>query len=99
MPVDFIKVNTTDSAAFMAKDVQRAAKLTEDLIQLLTFIKERSTHLFVGAPTNNFAPLEQAFGVEAGKGQTVFDMINGTLGAMAGTMTNSQALEFKNRVG
>jgi hypothetical protein len=43
--------------------------------------------------------IESIFGLPAGKGQIVYDLINGTLGAMRGTFQNTNAITLTDIVG
>lgn len=43
--------------------------------------------------------IEELFGIPTGKGQTVYDMLNGSIGAMKGTMQNAQAKNVTETVG
>lgn len=98
---DYIKVATDQSAATKAR-------------MLLDFKDAVARVLMLGPPmllimNENFddsnpaaivwTDLEALFGLPAGGGHTVFDMVNGTLGAMQGTMQNSQAVNLISRVG
>jgi hypothetical protein len=47
----------------------------------------------------NWTDIETLFGLPAGKGQTVFNMVNGSVGAMEGTMTNSQCKDMTELLG
>lgn len=47
----------------------------------------------------SFTAIETLFGLPSGKGQTVYDLVNGTRGALGGTMQNSNALALIDRVG
>jgi len=43
--------------------------------------------------------IEALFGLPAGKGQTVYDLMNGSIGAMDGTMQNAQAKNITETLG
>jgi len=47
----------------------------------------------------NFADIEALFGVEAGQGQVVFDLVNGSTGAMNGTFQNTDCKTITEKVG
>lgn len=98
---DFIKIVKNDSVT-----AQKA-------LDLLTFKDAVARVLMLGPPllaamNHNFDDSNpQAivwtdfalFGIPSGKEQTVFDMVNGVMGAMTGTMQNAQAVEISARVG
>lgn len=46
-----------------------------------------------------FTELEAVFGLPSGKGQTVFDMVNGAVGSMTGTFQVADAKNITERVG
>lgn len=48
---------------------------------------------------SNFADIESLFGVPATKGQAVFDLVNGSVGAMEGSFQVDDAKEIIDRVG
>ncbi len=99
MANDFIKCDTTDTNAFMSRDVVSVAQQTRQLIDLLEAIIDRGFRLFENGPPTNFAGFEQACGLNPGQGQVVFDLLNGTKAALLGTGQNANAVELKNRVG
>lgn len=98
---DYIKVNAANAAASKA-------------MNLISF-KDALTQVFMQGPVilaimnQNFddsnpqsiiwSDLETLFGIPTGTGQTVFDMLNGTMGALNGTMQNNQAANLIARVG
>jgi hypothetical protein len=47
----------------------------------------------------NFTDIETLFGIEAGEGQTVFDLVNGSTGAMVGTFQNTDCKTITEKVG
>lgn len=46
-----------------------------------------------------FTDLEALFGLPAGKGQTVFDLVNGAVGSMEGAFQVADAKNITERVG
>ncbi len=99
MANDFIKCDTLDTNAFMARDVVQAAQMTRNLIDLVESLIDRGFRLFESGPPTNFAGFEQACGIDPGQGQVVFDLLNGTKAALLGTGQSANAVELKNRVG
>lgn len=47
----------------------------------------------------NFTDIEALFGLPAGKGQIVFDLVNGSIGSMEGSFQVDDAKEIIDRVG
>ena len=47
----------------------------------------------------NFAELEKLFGVPVGKGQEIFDLINGSIGSMEEAIPDFRCQEITERVG
>lgn len=47
----------------------------------------------------SFGDIEVLFGVEAGSGQMVFDLVNGSTSAMVGSMQNSDCKTITEKVG
>lgn len=96
MARDFIKVDTTLGTAKYAgrlilfKDTLRDAY-------------ERGKELLAVAGHNNdgsvWTDVEAIFGLPAGKGQTVFNLINGSVGAMEGTFQTADAKNITETLG
>lgn len=96
MAADFIKIDRTNTAATHSSKIIAAVQTARSLVNQLTEIQGIGFRNFAGT---DFAAFEALFGIPAGKGQTVFDLINGSQQALAGTAQNANALEFINRVG
>jgi hypothetical protein len=47
----------------------------------------------------DFTDIETLFGVEAGSGQVVFDLVNGSTGAMIGQFQNADCKTITEKVG
>jgi hypothetical protein len=91
-----IKTSRTDASAIHAAEVRDFVNTVRKALQLGETLSERGFR-YIGSPAD-FAEFELTHGLSTGQGQTVFDMINGTLGAMKGTMQNDQAIELTERV-
>lgn len=96
MADDFVVINRTDVNAIFGSELKEATIQTRRLIDLLEALVARGFHMF---DNTDFTMFEEKHGLPAGSGQLVFDMCNGTLGAMKGTMQNDQALNLMNKVG
>lgn len=92
----FIKVDTSQSSATHAG-------------LLRAFVQQQRAAYEIGAKvraimSNNndgtiFTDIEALFGLPAGKGQAVFDLVNGTVGAMEGTFTNNNGKSIGELIG
>jgi hypothetical protein len=101
--VDYISVNVNANKTVPQTQPQALLNFKNALAQVLMqgpILLDIANHNFddsVNPP--NFAAFEMLFGIPTGTGQAVFDMINGTMGALTGTMQNSQAVTLVSRVG
>jgi hypothetical protein len=92
MPIDIIHPAT---GAYASAELRNAAELLLGAINQIQKTFNIASHLNNGV---DFIALESAFGLQAGQGQIVFDLLNGTLGALNGTMQNSNAIALTSRV-
>jgi len=93
---DFIKVDRTTTTAVYANDLVAAISAVRTAVQHLDKVKAIMEHNHDGTV---FTDLEALFGLAAGKGSIVYDYVNGTRGAMAGTFQNNNAELLIARVG
>lgn len=97
MVLDFIKISNADLAtAPFSNDLINLVRAAQTFSQQLNQVKARMDHLGDGT---TWTTVETKHGIPSGQGQTVYDRINGTLGALNGTMTNSNFVELINRIG
>lgn len=96
MPIDFYHPDTTLTTAPFASKLILLSRSLRDTIDLLDEVKTIMDHNNDGT---TFTAIETLFGLPTGKGQTVYDLCNGTSQAIAGTAQNSNALALINRVG
>lgn len=96
MAIDFIKADTTVTTAVFAAKLVSLSRQLRDTIDLLDEVKTIMDHSNDGSV---FTLIETFFGLPSGKGQTVYDLCNGTMQAISGTAQNSNALSLINRVG
>jgi hypothetical protein len=93
---DFIKIDTSAVAATQAISLR-------SFVQALRTAYEQGTKVRAVMGHNNdgtvFTDIETLFGLPAGKGQTVFDLVNGAIGAMEGTFQVPDAKNLTERVG
>jgi hypothetical protein len=96
MARNFIKIDTTIAAA-------THAGLLRAYIQTLRQAYEQGQRILAIMDHNHdgtvFSDIEALFGLPTGKGQIVFDLVNGSVGAMEGTLQNNDAKQITERVG
>lgn len=96
MPLDYIKINTEISTEKFAADLINAIGALRNAIDQLEKCKALMDHMNNGIV---FTDIETHFGLPSGTGQTIYDLLNGTLGAMKGTFQNADAVTLMERVG
>lgn len=96
MARDFIKVDRTTTTATQAgsllsfKDTLRSALEQGDKILAVMGHNNDGTV---------FTDIETLFGLPTGKGQTVFNFVNGSVGAMKGTFQNADSKNLTETIG
>jgi len=95
--IDYIKIDTsspaTASQAVLLKSyVQQLRGAYNTGKQLIALMG----HMNDGV---SFTSIETFFGLPAGKGQTVFNLVNGSVGSMEGTFQVSDAKNITEQVG
>lgn len=95
MARDFIVVSTTSAAATQARSLIDYARQLRNAYDSGKRILAIMTHNNDGA---NFSDIETLFGLAAGKGQTVFDLVNGSIGSMEGAFQVDDAKEITERI-
>lgn len=96
MARDFIKVDPTQSAATQARAL---------LSYISTLRSAYEQGLKVAAVMNHnndgttFTDIETLFGLPTGKGQTVFNFVNGSTGTMVGTFQTADVKNITETVG
>jgi hypothetical protein len=99
MPNDFVNVNPTGPKPQPQLLLNFRNAVAQVLMQGPVLLGEMN-HMFDGARDPiDWGTLENNFGLPAGTGQTVFNLVNGTMGAVQGTMQNAQAVALVNQVG
>lgn len=96
MARDFIKVDTTTTTATQSRlllDYRNALRVA---YELGLRCKAIMTHNNDGAV---FTDIEALFGLPAGKGQTVFNLVNGSVGSMEGTFQVADAKNLTETLG
>ncbi len=96
MARDYIKIDTGNVAATQAI-------VLRSFVQALRTAYEQGKKVIAVMGHNNdgavFTDIEALFGLPAGKGQIVFDLVNGAVGSMEGTFQVDDAKELSERVG
>jgi hypothetical protein len=96
MAGDFIKIDPGVSTQKFAGDLMQFISQVRTTLQQGDALKSRMERMHDGA---DFTAIETLFGLPSGTGQTVFDLVNGTIGAMRGVFQNEQAVEITSRLG
>jgi hypothetical protein len=96
MAIDFIKVDPTQAAATQArlllvyKDTLRSAfELGTKILAIMGHNNDGTT----------FTNVETLFGLPSGTGQTVFNLINGSVGSMQGNFQVADAKTLTEKLG
>lgn len=97
MARDYIKIDLSN------QNVNVHAQTLRSFVSALRQAYEQGKHIqaLMGHMHDGavFTDIELNFGLPAGKGQFVFDLVNGTIGAMEGGMQNAQAVNLTEMVG
>lgn len=93
---DYIKIDLTNTAAAEAATLKNAIRQLQTVQEQLTSIINKMNHNSNGTV---WTTLEALYGLPAGKGQAVYDLVNGTVGAMNGTFQNNNAVKLIEQVG
>lgn len=96
MARDYIKVNLSDTAATHAalltnyiRTLRNAYELGKEVLAIMNHNQDGST----------WTDLEALFGLPAGKGDDVYDLVNGSVGAMEATFQNDDCKQITEQVG
>ncbi len=96
MARDFIKIDTTTTTATQAPLLKNYVATLRQAYELGVRVKSIMSHNNDGSV---FTDIEALFGLPAGKGQIVFDLVNGSIGSMEGTFQVDDAKEITERLG
>ena len=96
MARDFIKVDTTTTTATHAPDLL-------EYKNLLRAAYQKGKHVLAIMNHNNdgsvWTDVEALFGLPTGKGQTVYDLMNGSVGSMEGAFQVADAKNLTETLG
>lgn len=93
MAIDYIKINNSAPQAGLLRSYISAQR---QAFNLGVQVRAMMTHNNDGT---DFGAIETLFGVDLGKGQTVFDLINGAVGSMVGDFQTDDAKQITEQVG
>lgn len=93
MAIDFIPITLTAAQAASLKNYITVLRQAQELGQR---VLDSMTHMQDGV---TFTEIETLFGLPAGKGQTVFNLVNGSIGSMKGTFQVADATTITQQVG
>lgn len=96
MAIDFIQVAKTQSSATQAPLLLNYIAALRLAYELGVRTKAIMDHNQNGV---SWTALETIFGVPTGKGQTVYNFVNGSVGAMVGTFQNADSKNLPETVG
>jgi hypothetical protein len=96
MARDFIKIDMTTSTATQASQLKSYVTQLRAAYEAGQRVKSVMEHNNDGTV---FTDVEILFGLPAGKGQEVFDLVNGSVGSMEGKFMVDDAKEITERVG
>lgn len=96
MARDFIKIDRASAAATHATLLLSLVNQARGVYELANRIKDIMTRNNDGS---NFSDIESLFGLPAGKGQIVFDLVNGTTGSMIAQFQTDDFKELTERLG
>ena len=96
MAGDFIKIDPQQNGATRANELIAFINSMRNLRMTGAALKATMNHMHDGT---DFSTLEALYGIPTGKGQTVFDYVNGSLGSLEGTFQTSDGQLLSERVG
>lgn len=96
MAIDFIKIDPTQSAATQVQDLIQLKNLSVQWLALARKVLDVMGHMNDGT---TFTSIETYYGLPTGKGQTVYDLVNGAFGATQSTFQNNQFQTLSESVG
>ena len=96
MARDFIKVDRTTVTATHAQSLLSLVSAVRSAYEQGIRVRDIMNHNHDGS---DFSDIEALFGLPAGKGQTVFDLVNGTVGSMTGQFQVADAKNMTETIG
>jgi hypothetical protein len=74
---DYIKIDTSTTTAIHAQKLKEGIRQLRNAVDTLVFIRKMMEHM---TDESDFALIELLFGLEAGKGSIVYNLVNGAVG-------------------
>ena len=96
MTIDFIKIDQSITTAKFAGELAELVSRIRAALEKLDRVKDIMDHSNDGT---DFTQIEAFFGLATGKGQTVYDLVNGTFLALTGAAQNANSVSLTERVG
>lgn len=99
--IDSIQLAKDQSAAIEANELLQLKNSMQQTLELAKRIQAKMSHNFSDANPNaiDWSGIHTLWGVPEGKEQTIWDMVNGSVGAMTGTMQTSDCVRLVERLG
>lgn len=101
MAADFISINRGVATATHFNEILSAINSVRNAKTQLEKVQALGFRMFDPKPDNgdDFALFEEKFGIPAGQGKLVFDLVNGSVMALNGEAQSGNAIELINRIG
>jgi hypothetical protein len=96
MAADFIPLDMQKAGATQAPLLKNYINALRAALNAGTQVRAMMTHMNDGS---DFSRLEVLFGAPSGSGQTLFDLVNGSTGAMVGDFQNRDCQTITEKVG
>lgn len=96
MAIDFIKITQSTTNQSQTGLLLQYVNVLRTAFELGTRLKAQMDHNQDGS---TWTTLESAYGIPSGKGQTVYNFINGSVGSMQGAFQTSDVKNLTENVG
>lgn len=93
MALDYIKIDISSPRGASLKNAILVLRQAEELLQRELDVMNHNQN------GTDWTALEALYGLAAGKGQPVFTLVNGTVGAFNGTFQNNSSILITQEVG
>lgn len=93
MALDFIKIDPTSSRGTSLRNAISVLRQAEELLQRELDVMNHNQN------GTDWTAIEALYGLAVGKGQPVFTLLNGTVGAFNGTFQNNSAVLITSQLG
>jgi hypothetical protein len=96
MANDFILITVTTENQTFSQQLKNLAGAMGQIYAQMSAVRNKMSHMFEGG---DFSRIEKEWGIPAGQGQAVYDLINGALSAADGTMQNPNFKTITEKLG